>query len=54
MSARTDSTAPADTRVMGIVHTALRRNLERAHTTLTECPYPFDEQRHALANTSSG
>ena len=46
----TDFAKPADTRVMGIVHSALRRDLERAHHALTTWPYPFDEQRIAIAD----
>ncbi|QLY29332.1 hemerythrin domain-containing protein [Nocardia huaxiensis] len=50
MTARTETSQPADTRVMGIVHTALRRDLARARAALTEWPYPFDDQRRALAD----
>ncbi|MGW6421263.1 hemerythrin domain-containing protein [Nocardia sp. NPDC055053] len=49
MTTDTDPTGPADTRVMGIVHTAMRRDLERARSVLAEWPYPFDEQRRAVA-----
>ncbi|KXF57168.1 hypothetical protein AXA44_30965 [Rhodococcus sp. SC4] len=45
----TDPDGPADTRVMGIVHSALRRDLARARSALTERPYPFDAQRVAIA-----
>lgn len=45
-----DLDAPADTRVMGIVHRALRRDLARAHAALREWPYPFDAQRVAIAD----
>jgi hypothetical protein len=40
--------APADTRMMGIVHDALRRDLERARAVLTVEPYPRGRQRRAL------
>ncbi|MFF0634390.1 hemerythrin domain-containing protein [Nocardia sp. NPDC004151] len=49
MTADTGLAGPADTRVMRIVHSALRRDFERARRALTEWPYPFDEQRRALA-----
>ena len=39
---------PADTRMMGVVHGALRRDLLRAREVLTTQPYPGDEQRRAL------
>jgi hemerythrin-like domain-containing protein len=41
--------APADTRMMGIVHQALRRDLARARTVLLSEPAPSDAQRTALA-----
>lgn len=44
-----DPSAPADTNMMRIVHTALRRDLERARATLTMIPPPDDRQRVALA-----
>lgn len=44
-----DYGGPADTRVMGIVHSALRRDLQRAQTALSEWPFPFDAQRRAIA-----
>ena len=44
-----DSTAPADTRMMNIVHQALRRDLERARTALDGTPPPADRQREAIA-----
>ncbi|MEV0333504.1 hemerythrin domain-containing protein [Nocardia sp. NPDC050717] len=50
MKVHTDPAGPADTRVMGIVHSALRRDLGRAHAVLAEWPYPFDDQRHAVAD----
>ena len=40
---------PADTRMMHIVHQALRRDLERAITALTATPPPADRQRRAIA-----
>ena len=49
MTTETDLDAPADTRVMGIVHKALRRDLIRATEALTTAPYPFDAQRIAIA-----
>lgn len=39
---------PADTRMMGIVHGALRRDLERARAELTTAPYPSGRQRRAI------
>jgi hypothetical protein len=41
---------PADTRSMGIVHSALRRDLERTRMVLTDHPYPDPRQRRALAS----
>ncbi len=46
---RTDPSGPADTRLMGIVHSALRRDLSRTLTALTARPAPADEQRTAIA-----
>lgn len=46
----TDRTAPADTRMMGILHDALRRDLGRARTVLTASIPPADSQRVALAD----
>jgi hypothetical protein len=40
--------APADTRIMGIVHDALRRDLERAMLTLSTEPFAEGAQRIAL------
>ena len=37
---KADGGAPADTRTMGIVHSALRRDLERTRVALTTAPYP--------------
>lgn len=39
----------ADTRIMGIVHQALRRDLERARTALTAADPPADGTREAIA-----
>ena len=39
---------PADTRMMGIVHAALRRDLVRAREVTGTAPYPGDAQRQAL------
>lgn len=41
--------APADTRMMGIVHTALRRDLARARAALAQTPPPPAQQREAIA-----
>lgn len=38
----------ADTRIMGIVHSALRRDLVRLRGELTTAPYPVGAQRRAL------
>ena len=46
----TDRHEPADTRSMGIVHSALRRDLERTRIVLTEHPYPGQDQRRAIAS----
>ncbi|MFE0626109.1 hemerythrin domain-containing protein [Streptomyces sp. NPDC058864] len=40
--------APADTRMMGIVHGALRRDLERTRTVLSAEPHPGRRQGSAL------
>jgi hemerythrin-like domain-containing protein len=45
---KTDQTTPADTRMMGIVHTALRRDLDRATGVLSQEIPPSDQQRDAL------
>jgi hemerythrin-like domain-containing protein len=45
----TDPNAPADTRIMGIVHSALRRDLTRVTTAMTAPLPPADPQRVALA-----
>ncbi|MEV0974285.1 hemerythrin domain-containing protein [Microtetraspora glauca] len=44
------ATTPADTRMMGIIHDALRRDLERTRHALTERPYPENGQREAIAD----
>lgn len=46
---RKNPAAPADTRMMNIVHQALRRDLDRATTALDAVPPPGDDQRAALA-----
>lgn len=43
------TTAPADTRMMGIVHRALRRDLARATAALGSTPPPEERQRRAIA-----
>jgi hypothetical protein len=42
--------APADTRMMGIVHDALRRDLGRAIGALSNAPYPDGAQRVAIGD----
>jgi len=44
----TTVTQPADTRMMGIVHGALRRDLLRTRAAVTTEPYPRGRQRRAL------
>jgi hemerythrin-like domain-containing protein len=44
-----DSAKPADTRMMNIVHQALRRDLGRATSALEATPPPADRQREAIA-----
>src|SRR4051812_38138353 len=44
-----DLEGPADTRMMGIVHDALRRDLARLRTALGTSPPPDGERRRALA-----
>jgi hemerythrin HHE cation binding domain-containing protein len=39
----------ADTRMMGIVHGALHRDLDRTRTVVTTVPYPRERRRKALA-----
>ncbi len=45
---KADGGAPADTRTMGIVHSALRRDLERTRVALTTAAYPDGERRRAI------
>jgi hypothetical protein len=44
-----DLDRPADTRLMGIVHDALRRDLDRARATISGPSFPADAQRAAIA-----
>ncbi len=44
-----DPQRPADTTMMGVVHDAYRRDLERARQALTTAPYPEGERREAIA-----
>ena len=46
---KTDPGAPADTRLMGIVHEALRRDLRRTQHALTGAAAPDRRQREAIA-----
>ena len=46
---KTERSVPADTRMMGIVHSALRRDLTRAADALSRQPVPDDPQRVAIA-----
>lgn len=46
---KTRRSAPADTTMMGIVHSALRRDLERSVNALSSQPVPRDAQRVAIA-----
>src|SRR5258708_27566923 len=46
---KTHRDRPADTRTMGIVHDALRRDLQRAETAITRTPPPPEAQRVAIA-----
>jgi hypothetical protein len=48
MTRTTKNTEPADTRMMGIVHGALRRDLLRARDAAATAPYPLPRQRRAL------
>jgi iron-sulfur cluster repair protein YtfE (RIC family) len=47
---KTDASQPADTRMMNIVHQALRRDLQRAATALELTPPPGERQRVAIAD----
>ena len=42
--------SPADTRMMGIVHAAFRRDLVRVRLVLTAAPVPQGERRQAVAD----
>lgn len=44
----TKATDPADTRMMGVVHASLTRDLRRGRAVLTSTPYPEGRQRAAL------
>lgn len=44
-----DPNAPADTRLMGIIHEALRRDLRRTRAALTATPPPSSDRRQAIA-----
>jgi len=46
---KTESSAGADTRIMAIVHSALRRDLARAVDVLSTQPAPGTRQRVAVA-----
>ena len=46
---KAESSAPADTAMMGIVHEALRRDLTRAANALLAQPVPGEAQRVAIA-----
>ncbi len=46
---KTDPTAPADTQMMRIVHSAIRRDLTRCSDALSGEPAPGDTQRVAIA-----
>src|SRR5262245_25411777 len=45
----TDPHGPADTRLMGLIHGALRRDLGRARRALADTPAPAPGQRRAIA-----
>lgn len=47
---KTDPTAPPETRTMGVVHSALRRDLKRTRILLTGGHPLSDERRRALAD----
>lgn len=46
----TTTREPADTRSMGIVHSALRRDLQRARVVIGSPPYPDAARRRAIAD----
>src|SRR5262245_41021826 len=45
----TDPNGPADTRLMGLIHGALRRDLGRSHPALPAVPPPAPPQRRPTA-----
>ncbi len=45
-----ETSGPADTRMMGVVHGALQRDLLRAREVMSWVPYPTGEQRRALGD----
>lgn len=47
---RADPAGPADTSMMRIVHSALRRDIARAQAALSEPPYPDEAQRTAIGD----
>ncbi len=49
MTTTVEPDSPADTRMMGIVHQALRRDLRRAEMALNGSPHPPREQLDAIA-----
>ena len=49
MTTTVEPDSPADTRMMGIVHRALRRDLRRAEVALNRSPHPPREQQDAIA-----
>ncbi len=51
---KTQSDRPADTRMMGIVHAALRRDLSRATAGLASTPPPPGRSGRQSPPTSSG
>jgi hemerythrin-like domain-containing protein len=50
MAMKRNMDGPADTRMMGVVHDALRRDLNRLRTALTTTPYPEGDRKQALAD----
>jgi hypothetical protein len=46
---KTEASAPADTRIMAIIHSALRRDLTRAADALSSSPVPGDAQRVGIS-----
>lgn len=49
MTTKRQPAEPADTRIMGIVHDALRRDLRRTREALSRQPYPRGSQKAAIA-----